>query len=64
MNYKVYFEIYGKKLATTIKADSPDMAKEIIKSKIQFHKIDLIPGENIFGGAGDFFDELFKGAKK
>lgn len=37
--YDVYFEIYGKKMKATVKADSPAQAKEIIKSKINFHKI-------------------------
>lgn len=38
--YKVYFEIFGKKMVTTIWADSREKAKEIVRSKIIFHKID------------------------
>lgn len=38
-NHIVYFEIYGKKMKTTIPADSKEQAKEAIKSKIIFHKV-------------------------
>ncbi len=41
--FKIFFEIYGKKLQTTISAKSEDKAKELIRSKIIFHKI--IPSE-------------------
>lgn len=36
--FKVYFEIYGKKLCTTVSAVSEHDAKNIVSSKIKFHK--------------------------
>ncbi len=37
--YKVYFEIYGKKMKTTVDAKTAEHAKELIRSKIQFNHI-------------------------
>lgn len=37
--YIVYFEIYGKKLKTTIKASSQSEAKNIVAGKLKFNKI-------------------------
>ena len=37
--YTVYFEIYGKKMKTTIIAASKERAKEVIKDNIIFHKV-------------------------
>lgn len=39
-NFKVYFEIYNKKLCATVDAVSEHEAKEVLKSKIVFHKIE------------------------
>lgn len=39
MTYRVYFEIFGKKMRVEIEADSAVQAKEIIRDKIIFHKI-------------------------
>jgi len=41
-NYTVYFEIYGKKLKTTVMANNREHAEEIIRNKIIFHKIALM----------------------
>ena len=54
MKYKVYFEIFGKKMMTEVKAISPEAAKKIIRNKIIFHKIkeeeDILDHlKNIFG---------------
>lgn len=50
MIYKIYFQIYDKRLKATIKAKSESEAKEIIKNKIIFDKIimtsDLLPDED------------------
>ncbi len=52
-NYKIYFEVYGKKMKTTVKAKTETEAKELIKNKIKFIKviqedpIDFL--KNIFG---------------
>ena len=39
MKYTVYFEIFGKKLKYTVKADSEEDAKYKIMGKIIWHKI-------------------------
>lgn len=49
MKYKVWFEIYGKKMITVINANNETDAKTKIKSKIHFHKIEKIeePRDNV-----------------
>lgn len=37
--YTIYFEIYGKKMKTTVQARNETEAKETIKNKIKFIKI-------------------------
>lgn len=37
--HTIYFEIFGKKLKTTVMANNEREAKELIKNKIIFHKI-------------------------
>jgi hypothetical protein len=63
-NFKVYFEIFGKKMQTTVTAISEDEAKEIIKSRINFHNIIAMPlTENqnkAFGDAINMFNNFFK----
>ena len=39
--YKVYFEIYGKKMKTTVEAKTAEKAKELIRNKIEFNHIAL-----------------------
>ena len=39
-NYTVYFEIYGKKMKTTVIANNEEEAKDFVKNKIVFYKID------------------------
>jgi len=56
--YKVYFEIYGKKMATIVEAKHEIHAKSKIFDKIKFHLIEeeaapkapSNPFEEIFGG--------------
>ena len=38
--YTIYFKIFGKKMKTTIYADSISEAKNKLKEKIIFHKIE------------------------
>lgn len=38
--YTIYFELFGKKMKTTIEANSEVEAKNKLKEKIIFHKID------------------------
>lgn len=42
-NYTVYFEVFGKKMKTTIWAKSQESAKQQILEKIEFHKFDVVP---------------------
>ena len=37
--FDVYFELYGKKMKTTVYAHNKTGAKKIIREKIVFHKI-------------------------
>jgi len=39
-NYEVYFELFGKKMKTTILAENEKQAQEKLKNKIIFHKIE------------------------
>ena len=54
--YKVYFEIYGKKMKTTVEAKSAEHAKELIRSKIQFNHIEFEDSDEL-----DFMKDFFKG---
>lgn len=49
MKYKVWFEIYGKKMLSIVEANDPEDAKAAVKSKIQIHKIEKIeePRDNV-----------------
>jgi len=50
----VYFELFGKKMKTTVIAKDKEQAKKIIRDKIIFHKIlDL--------NSDDFIKDFFKG---
>jgi hypothetical protein len=40
MKYKVQFELYNKKMQTTIEANNPDQVKQAIFNKIKFYKIE------------------------
>ena len=52
-NYKIYFEIYGKKMKTTVKANSENEAVKLVKDKILIKKI--VPED----GAVDFLKNIF-----
>ena len=59
--YTIYFEIFGKKLKTTVLAENKEHAKEIIKNKIVFYRIDEEIENDIFDSffnGGDVFDNL------
>lgn len=38
-NYKIYFEIYGKKMQTTVLAKNEHDAMDSVKNKIKFIKV-------------------------
>ena len=56
MIYKVYFEIYDKKMVTEIEANSKEDAEYKLRGKIQIHKIEEIQSVGDFG----IFNELWK----
>jgi len=58
-NYDAYFEIFGKKLKTTILAKSITDAKQKVVAKIKWHKIAKIETDTI---VDDLMDML--GMKK
>lgn len=59
MRYVFYFEFFGKKMKTTIKATSKQEAESMLRSKINVLKVDEVKEWNdntIF----DFFNNLTK----
>jgi hypothetical protein len=63
-NYTIYFEIYGKKMKTTVMAENEEKAKELVIRKIIFHKVEKSKDE--FNEAIDMMDDMlnFLGGKK
>jgi hypothetical protein len=63
-NYTIYFEFYGKKMKTTIMAENEEKAKELVKSKIIFDKVEK--SKDKFNQAIDMMDDMlnFIGRKK
>lgn len=58
-NFDVYFEIYGKKMKTTIMAEDPFDAQDKVMRKIKFNKIEKTKDE--FNQAIDFLDIISGG---
>ncbi len=56
-NYTIYFEIYGKRMKTDVMAENEEKAKELIKSKIIFHRVEKPKDE--FNDAKDMMDDIF-----
>jgi len=59
-DFDVCFEIYGKKMRTTVMALNENAAEIVIKNKIIFHKIE--ESKSDFNKVDDMFD--FLGIKK
>ena len=53
--YTVYFEIYGKKMKSTVFAEHELGAKQAVKNKISFHKVEKEKEDK------DIFNDLFGG---
>lgn len=55
--YTIYFEIFGKKMKTTVQAEADYKAKEYVRNRIVFHKVEKVTNDdtiiddllNIFG---------------
>jgi len=46
--YTVYFEIFGKKMKTTVMAFNEEQAKAFVKNKIVFHKVEKVKEDPFF----------------
>lgn len=53
-----FFEIYGKKMKAVIEAKNEQEAKEAVKAKIIFHKIESVPTDDWSKLFGQDFDDL------
>ena len=53
-NFNIYFEFYGRKMKTTIFAESEEAAKQVVIDKIVFHKV----VEEKFKGDEDIFNRI------
>jgi hypothetical protein len=56
--YHVYFELYGKKMRSTVFATNEEQAKEVVREKLTFHKVEKSKSE--FNEALDGIDNWFK----
>ena len=52
--FVIYFSIFGKKMKTTIKAETEAEARILIREKIVFHKIEIDRGKDFI----DFFNNI------
>lgn len=64
-NYDVYFEIFGKKMKTTILAETMTEAKQKVINKIKWHKVVETPQDE-FNQSIDMLDDIIDilGGKK
>lgn len=52
--YRIYFEIYGKKLKTTIQARNETEARDKVKAKLNILKVEKVEDEAV-----DHFRSIF-----
>lgn len=57
--YKIYFQIYGKKLVVTVCAENVDLAKDKVRRAVQFDKIVEIDADEL-QSLKDLFVDVFK----
>lgn len=64
-NYTVYFELFGKKLKTTVLAESEADAKRHIIDKITWHKVEVSESDE-FNQSIEILDQIIDilGGKK
>jgi hypothetical protein len=60
-NFVVFFEIFGKKMKTTLRAKSEKEAKDIVAKRIIFHKVEV--EEEIYS-PDNFIMDFFNGITK
>jgi hypothetical protein len=56
-NFTVYFELFGKKMQTKVIAKTEEEAKQVVQSKIIFHKVMLSPKDE-FNEAMNIADDI------
>lgn len=57
-NYDVFFELYGKKMKATVMAESENEAKQIVISKLIFHKVE-VKKNDAFNKAVNQMEDIF-----
>jgi hypothetical protein len=63
--YDVFFSIYGKKMKSTVKAETEEQARNCVRNKINFDKIKEKPiFSDVFKNKYGNIDDLFKGIFK
>lgn len=60
MTYRVYFEIFGKKMKTFVRAVGWKEAQEKVKNSIVFHKTEMIKPDEFDQEIKDFLEKFFK----
>jgi len=56
MRYTVYFEMFDKRMKTTVEADNEEQAKYMVLGRVKFHRVEL--AERKMNGK-DMFNEIF-----
>jgi hypothetical protein len=60
--FTIYFELFGKKMKTTVLSDTEENAKKQVKDKIIFHKIEK--ESEFIDHFIDHFMDILSGKKK
>jgi len=60
--FKVYFEIYSKKILVKVHAENEEEAKEIVKSNLKFYKIEKDEND-YFNKSMDLIDDIINKLK-
>lgn len=47
MQFRMFFEFYGKKMQTIVEAGNQQDAEDCIRSEIIFHKVERIKKDNV-----------------
>ena len=55
--YKVFFEVFGKKMQTTVMADNKNEAKRKVLEKVKFHKV---AEDDFYNEAIDLLNKILK----
>lgn len=61
--YLVFFDVFGKKMKTRVKAENAEAAQNYVKTNLKIHKVYELKGhifEKQFDKVMEKFDDLFK----